>query len=97
MSLVAGRLRPRGRTGLCRASRPVGILLFSKFCRSVNTCSFFESVIPVVSNVCVFCVHSSEGRKEAEPPSEWELATAGRSGSFFFFSGVHRFFQATDD
>ena len=37
-----------------------------------------------------------EGRKEAGPPFEWELALAGRSVFFFLFSDVHRFLQATD-
>ena len=47
----------------------------------------------VVSNVPLCFVYSSEGAREAGPPFEWELAMAGRSGSFLFFSDVHRFFK----
>ena len=44
----------------------------------------------------VFGVYSLEGRKAAGPPFGWELAIAGRSGSFLFFNDVHRIFRAPD-
>ena len=67
-------------------------------CRSVDTlCLFGMSDSLRFKRAVVFVNIVQKVKKEAGPPFGWELAMAGRSGSFLFFTDVHRFFQATDN
>ena len=66
-----------------------GLLVSFFFSKFLSQC---EHLVP---RAFLSCENSSPGRKEAGPRFGRDLVTSGRSGSFFF-SCVHRFFQATD-
>ena len=64
---------------------------FKKMCRSVDTLCLLGMSDSLLFKRAVVLVYVIQKVEEGWSALGWDFDVAGRSGSFLFFSGVHRF------